>query len=104
MSYNTFRRNPGTESGGRNFSDATKLAVWNKGSEVPNYDKSVWRYDTCGNPIKWSEYGNTQSKNGWEIDHTKPVALNGSDDLFNLQPLQWETNRSKGDTYPWSCR
>lgn len=104
MSYNTFRRNPGTDSGGSTFSESAKLAVWNKGNEVPGYDRTRWRYDVCGNPINWFEYGNTQSKNGWEIDHIKPIAKGGTDDLSNLQPLQWETNRSKSDTYPWSCR
>jgi hypothetical protein len=24
--------------------------------------------------------------------------------LDNLQPLQWEDNRRKGDTYPWYCQ
>ena len=38
---------------------------------------------------------------GWEIDHIKPVARGGSDDLSNLQPLYWETNRNKGDQYPY---
>jgi hypothetical protein len=33
------------------------------------------------------------------------VAKGGSDDLANLQPLQWQNNRTKGDTWPqgWSC-
>lgn len=89
--------------------ESSKLAVWNKGSIVPDdkdgnsFDPKVWRYDICGNPIKYSEHGNTDSKHGWEIDHIKPSAEGGNDTLDNLQPLQWETNRTKGDNYPWSC-
>jgi 5-methylcytosine-specific restriction endonuclease McrA len=84
----------------------TILAVWNKGAIVPDkngqhWDPKVWRYDKCGKPIKYSEHGNTASDVGWEIDHIKPIAKGGTDDLSNLQPLQWENNRAKGDTYPW---
>ena len=92
------------------FSDLNeegKLAVWNKGRKIvqngKEYDPAVWRWDICGNVMKYSEHGNTSSKNGWEIDHIKPSALGGNDTLDNLQPLQWENNRRKSDTYPWSC-
>jgi 5-methylcytosine-specific restriction endonuclease McrA len=57
----------------------------------------------CGNVMKSSDYGNTNSQYGWEVDHIKPVAKGGTDDLSNLQPLQWDNNRKKGDTYPWNC-
>jgi len=84
-----------------------KLSVWNKGREIvqdgKKFDSSIWRHDICGNVMKYSEHGNTDSDNGWEIDHIKPSALGGTNNLSNLQPLQWENNRKKSDTYPWSC-
>lgn len=89
-----------------NTDEQTKLAVWNKGREIvgkdgKHWDKDVWRWDIRGAVMKYSEHGNTESKFGWEIDHIKPSAKGGSDDLDNLQPLCWENNREKSDTYPW---
>ena len=82
------------------FDEKTIEAVWNKATIQPKY--SSFRYDACGKDIQRSGYGK-QTQYGWEIDHIKPVAKGGSDDLSNLQPLHWETNRKKGDTYPWEC-
>lgn len=97
-------RNHNTDTNGRSFSQETIDKVWSKGSEIQKYDSGVWRYDICGLPMKYSEYGKTDSNNGWEVDHIKPVAKGGSDDLINLQPLQWDNNRKKSDTYPWNCK
>ncbi len=86
-----------------NVKEQDERSVWNKGIIEIHKDKDVWRLDICGNTIKYSEHGNTNSDYGWEIDHINPSANGGSDDLTNLQPLQWKNNRQKGDTYPWSC-
>lgn len=98
-------RQPSTKRSGSNFTESEKYQVWLKASTLINVDASIWRVDACGALIKFSDYGNTNSKYGWEIDHKNPVSNGGSDDLWNLQPLQWRNNRHKGDSVGgWSCK
>lgn len=99
--FKTFNR----KSNGGSFDESTVNAVWQKGQIIFGQDPNNYRRDTCGALMKKSEYGNTNSVYGWEIDHIKPSSLGGSDGLYNLQPLQWENNRSKSDNWPhWSCK
>jgi len=86
------------------FGPRTILAVWNKATIIPEYNPSEFRKDRCGKWIRFADYGNVNSEFGWEIDHEKPVAKGGADDLNNLQPLHWRNNRDKSDNWPnWTC-
>ncbi|MFE8595437.1 HNH endonuclease signature motif containing protein [Archangium violaceum] len=97
-------RKVGTTSRGGPFSQSEINAVWEKGSVVTGKPADQYRKDACGALMKKDQYGNTSSPLGWEIDHRKPVAKGGGDELSNLQPLQWENNRHKSDDYPnWAC-
>jgi 5-methylcytosine-specific restriction endonuclease McrA len=92
-----------TNRNGSSFTEEIKQKVWQKAIIVPGRDSNKTRKDHCGAWIDWDKYGKTvENGNGWEIDHIKPVSKGGSDDLSNLQPLQWQNNRKKGDDYPAS--
>ena len=84
------------------FDEGTIEAVWKKGA--PESGLTIYRKDYCGASMQRDKYGKLEQY-GWEIDHKKPVSKGGTDDLDNLQPLQWENNRHKGDDYPnWTCK
>ena len=82
------------------FLESVIEEVWNKAKIIPTYDPSEWRQDVAGAWIRRFDYGDRESCWGWEIDHIKPLALNGTDVLNNLQPLQWENNVAKCDDFP----
>lgn len=80
--------------------------VWEKGLVMDGMDKNLFRKDHCGAIIRRDMYliCNEPLSMGWEIDRIKPLGHGGTDDLNNLQPLQWENNKRKDNEYPaWSC-
>jgi 5-methylcytosine-specific restriction endonuclease McrA len=95
------RRTNNTTRNGGAFDEGTINAVWNRAKIVSGIDPNFRRKDACGAWIQRSLYGNTaQTGMGWEIDHIMPVSRGGLDSLANLQPLQWQNNRAKGDKFP----
>lgn len=88
-----------------NFNQELIEQVWQKGKIVPGNNPDVFRKDACGMWMRKLDYGDVNAQYGWEIDHIKPKSKRGSDDLSNLQPLHWENNRHKSDSYPnWNCK
>ncbi len=98
-------RESNTNSNGKAWTQEEIDAVWQKGQVIQGHDPDALRQDACDTWIAYPEFGNTMENNaGWEIDHIQPVSKDGTDDLSNLQPLQWENNRKKDDDWPvWNC-
>ena len=95
-------RQPNSRADGSAFDEDIIEAVWEKALPADGF--RYIKKDGCGALICRENYGKTESL-GWEIDHILPVTRGGTDDLSNLQPLQWQNNRSKAENYPdYECK
>jgi hypothetical protein len=92
-----FLRGRGTDRLGRPFTGLLKATIWLNAATIKGKDIALWRQDPCGALMYWHDYGRTNSKHGWEIDHILPVASGGTDDTTNLQALHWKNNRQKAN-------
>ena len=76
-------------------SEELKLSVWAKGKIADGYNGNFYRRDAFGTWMQYSAHGDTLSYFGWEIAYVVPLEKGGTDDLSNLQPLQWQNHRRK---------
>lgn len=72
--------------------------IWDKGSTIKGKNPNLYRKDIYGNTMYKPSYGK-MSPMGWNVDHSKPQALGGTDHLNNLQPMNSKANCSKGKKY-----
>lgn len=79
-------------------SDKKLDKVWGKGAKVRGKSSGLYRKDSAGKIIYKPSYGKT-SDMGWEVDHKRPRSKGGSDNIRNLIPKHWKTNRRKSDRY-----
>lgn len=82
-----------------NYSDERLDQIWDKGQTIRGKNPDLYRLDKYGNEMYRPSYGKT-SPMGWNVDHSKPQALGGTDHLNNLQPMNSRANSSKGKQYP----
>ena len=80
------------------FSQERLDQIWDKGTPIKGKNPDLYRKDKFGNTMFKPSYGKT-SEMGWNVDHSKPQNLGGTDHLNNLQPMNSRANCSKGDKY-----
>ncbi len=61
---------------------------------VYNRTDGCCRY--CEKKLSWINYASDGARGAWEVDHSVPVALGGTDYLSNLWPACIYCNRDKG--------
>lgn len=53
--------------------------------------------DDAGQLINRSAYADLNHPWGWEVDHIKAIKDGGSNELYNLRPLNISTNRGRNN-------
>ena len=57
-------RNRNSDIAGKPFDKTMVGKVWDKGYRLEAFDTDIWRYDKCGRPMRFLDYGKTDSEFG----------------------------------------
>lgn len=60
------------------------------------FDKTDGYCRYCGKQLAWKNHGQPGNRGAWEVDHSIPKALGGTDYLNNLWPACYDCNHDKG--------
>jgi hypothetical protein len=60
------------------------------------FERTSGRCHICRRRLAWSNYGALGARGAWEVEHSIPRAVGGTDHLNNLYPAHITCNRSKG--------
>ena len=71
------------------------LQVWEKALEVLGMPPAMLRVDVLNRQMCFADFENERSPDGWIIDYLIPKEDGGTDELENLQPLNWLTEQQK---------
>jgi hypothetical protein len=75
-------------------------SAWDKGYLVERFDPRKWRKDACGAWISREQYGNRNSRFGWEVVCPPPATPGEAVNPSRLQPLQWKNAASNQNGNP----
>ncbi len=65
-----------------------RVEAWERCARIPGCDKAVWRQDSEGRVIRWSDFGDRFSRYGWEaVSRPRPGMLGRA--LKRLEAVHW---------------
>lgn len=68
------------------------------------YDKTSGKCHLCHKKLAFTNYGLAGAKGAWEIEHSKPKSLGGTNHLNNLFPACISCNRQKSNGTNYSVQ
>lgn len=68
------------------------------------YDRTSGYCHVCGKKLAWSNYSNPGRRAAWEVEHSNPRVVGGTNKLGNLYPACILCNRSKGTVQSRTAR
>lgn len=76
-----------------------RQVVWGRGHVVPSHDPALYRLDDYGFWIRYADYGNCLSEQGWVFGPAPKGGASGDpgpEDITRLRPVNWRNLAAPG--------